>query len=243
MHHFSRRPARDQQLLCYLHDIKMRSDTARIAAAAARTDPEAMRDLHDTVMEEGFDERVVFARANPDSAEAAGLIRKLERVLLVKGSKVPFSPLERGTTAAAQIIAQLRHYGLPNTFITVGIDETRSTLIARLACSHLHSEFGEAVDPVRDGARAPANSASSFWHGTEEGLEPDFQASVRTLAGCLPALGAGVEVWRQEVAKEVVQDPVAIAVICHRLMEALMEELVVVPRAQKRTIVGRARAR
>ena len=131
MHHFSRRPARDQQLLCYLHDIKMRSDTARIAAAAARTDPEAMRDLHDTVMEEGFDERVVFARANPDSAEAAGLIRKLERVLLVKGSKVPFSPLERGTTAAAQIIAQLRHYGLPNTFITVGIDETRSTLIAR----------------------------------------------------------------------------------------------------------------
>jgi hypothetical protein len=99
LRHFSRRPARDQQLLAYLHNVKFRADAGRTAAASVRTDARPLRAFLEQVNKPGMDERLSAAIADPKGEDAQRLVKLLAPVIMIAGAKIPFSPLERGTRA------------------------------------------------------------------------------------------------------------------------------------------------
>jgi hypothetical protein len=225
--HFSRRPARNDRLMHTLHNTKMRADTGRVVAAAIRTDTNPMRKFFELVHSHGFDARLDSAIANPDTADAIALAKELAPVIMLTGSRVPFSALERGTRAVTELVSMVRFFGLPNVFFTVGPDETRNVIIARVAFRRDVPCLGSTRS-----TNCPAASSGAFW--SPESSQPDTPFA--GIAGALDAdFDEHVIEWRVNVGREISQDPTAIALVCQRMMEALREELFGVPRLGKCT--------
>ena len=243
--HFSRRPACNQQLVVALHNTKFRSDCGRVMAASIRTDAHPMREFFALVMTPGFEARLAAANAEPESSDARELVRLLAPLIMVTGAKVPFSALERGTRAAVELIAMVRFFGLPNVFLTIGPDETHTALVARISCAQLRGPEGGSPYPFS----SAADSAPHLWRCAQPGAS---FADAATALPPLPAVDEGVVVWRQHVGDAITRDPTAVALICQRLMNAVNEALLGVPRREKRSVAvfttqlpgifGRARA-
>ena len=229
--HFSRGPARNQQMIVALHNTKFRADCGRVMAASVRTDATPMREFFRIVMTPGFEARLAAANANPDSADARALVRLLAPLIMVTGAKVPFSALERGTRAAVELIAMVRFFGLPYAFLTIGPDETHTALVARMSCARLPGP----VSP-EGGPPFPFSSTAACAPDLWRCAQPD--ASFAEAASALPPLPAvddGVVVWRQHVGDAITRDPTAVALVCQRLMNAVNEVLIGVPRREKRS--------
>ena len=249
--HFSRRPATNQQFLAYLHNVKIRSDTGAVAAASIRTDPKPLTKFLDTIMQPGMESMLSTGIQNPRGPVAQRLIGELAPLIQLQGAKVPFSPFERGTRGSAELFAMFRYYGANNVYITVAPDMANSCIVARLACGFMPN--------LSASAHAASDSASAFWNQTEHHAG---NLDLNVLSGTLPppllpnppgSIGAEpVEIWRQEISLAITRDPAAVALLCQRMMEAVNEAMLGVPRSQKRTkvdfsrrvrgIVGRLRA-
>jgi len=237
LQHFSRRPAKNQLLLIHLHNVKQRADTGRVMAASVRTDQSRLNRFFEIVNNSDYAERLAFAIQNPTSDAAKALIRQLAPLIMMTASKIPFSPLERGTRAASELLSMVRFYGLPNCFLTIGFDEKRLAIIARIAFS-------------QGDRNVPTTSAREFW-GCPTAYDT-FDQEVNTLPELRERASTEIEIWRTDVGNAIANDPAAIALMCQRLVDALLEELIGVPtrarksftdfKTRKRGCFGRARA-
>jgi hypothetical protein len=238
INHFSRRVARNQKCLITLHNMKYKSDTARVVAAKVLTDSTELEEFHSIITNANLPDMIKEAETNPDSKEAQEFLKKISKVLFMTGSKIPFSPLERGTKAAVQLIAMIRYYGLPNAFITVAPDETGCALIARIACrGELNVETPKSTE-----------SASQFWWGVDINSSEDdkknnvppenFSDYANVIPTLLQQLPEGIEVWRQDIGDAITRDPTAVALLCQRLMHSLYEGLFGLPAGQRKTVIN-----
>ena len=84
--HYSRRPATDQLLIAFLHNVKMRSDNGRFAAAAVRSDNASVTELCNIVNSESGQEELKYALIHPDSARAKSIVRKLAPLIMLQSS-------------------------------------------------------------------------------------------------------------------------------------------------------------
>jgi len=101
-------------------------------------------------------ERINEAVRNPTSQDAKLILREIAPFILITGGKIPFSPLERGTRAASEVFAMCRYLDLPNLFYTVGFDERRHSIIARIAC------FGKS-EILQNYMAQEHQSSAHFW--------------------------------------------------------------------------------
>ena len=215
--HFTRRPAKNQLLLLQLHNVKQRADTGRVMAASVRTDQRPLRRFFEIVNAPDYSTRLRVAMNSPNGVESKRLVRELAPYIMMTASRIPFSPLERGTRAASELLAFVRFYGVPNAFLTIGFDERRMAIIARIA--------SRQADNVTESAR-------DFWR-----CPPDCP----TLASEANAWPVGMvvsedtEIWRTNVGNDISRDPAAIALMCQRLVDAVLELLVGVPMRSRKT--------
>ena len=133
LRHFSRRPAKNQLLLIQLHNTKQRADAGRVMAASVRTDQLPLNRFFEIVNSPDYANRLANAINTPTSDDARLLVREMSPLIMTTASRIPFSPMERGTRAASELLAMVRCYGLPNAFLTLGFDEKRTAIIARIA--------------------------------------------------------------------------------------------------------------
>ena len=155
MNHFSQRAARNDRFLVYQCDLKRRADTAIVCTTRIRTDAKPVRNFFSLVMSENFIPRLHAAMEDDQSADAHKLMAEMAPLLLITGSRISYSPLERKTRAFTELIAILRFHGFFNTYITFGPDETRTFLVARIAT------FKAPLHDVPD--TNGCTSAASYW--------------------------------------------------------------------------------
>ena len=272
--HYSRRPATHQILQFSLHNVKFRSDTGRAMKAFVKTDSTKQTAWRDLVLSDDFAQRCENARANPASDDAKALMNQIRPIVMMSGAKIPFSPLERGTRAATELWSMVRYYGLPSAYWTVGLDEMRSAIICRVAgflkpgnISNVPTEsaadFWNMISTARRmqaAANATAAAASDGGEGIREDGDPvdnlpqfDFTDYAYTFGETFPQPDAPVNIWRHQMSAEITKDPVAVAILMHRMTDALKECLIGIPSEEKKTSVpdfssrlrgaiGRARA-
>ena len=121
------------------------------------------------------------------------MIKELAPVILITGAKIPYSPLERGTRASAELISMIRYFGLTNCFLTVGPDEKRTAIIARVAGSI-----------YRDDTRHECDSIGAFWNREQNEtdqnkIRSNFGLLSQLLPNQIPSLNEGVVIWREEI--------------------------------------------
>ena len=241
--HYSRRPATDQLLIAFLHNVKMRSDNGRVAAATVRSDSASVTEFCNIVNSESGQDDLKYALIHPDSARAKSIVRKLAPLIMLQSSKVPYSPLERGTAAASELFSLCRYHNLPNCFLTIGPNETCTAIIARMVWAR----------PEKD---RPSRSAKAFWeqkgmHGTYSDIESfDFEANL--LENLFTPEDDEIVLFKKQLADDIRGDVTAVALMCHRCMQAVNECLFGIPKRTRRTCVdfstrpsgvfGRARA-
>jgi len=206
-----RGPFNDQRFCMLLNNVKTRSDTSREATASVRSNEKSMQNFYDIVQARDYPERSAAAKKDPTSEDARKLCRELSGSVMIAGGDVPFSSLERGRTAASQLLSMIRFHGLPNVFLTIGPSETNNALVARLSLARAPgSETARAAS--RTTASAPAASAAHFWRApgstvvtggaaSSPAAYPDLARAFPgdASAAAFPELDEGVEVWRQEV--------------------------------------------
>ena len=220
LRHFSRRPAKNQLLLIQLHNTKQRADAGRVMAASVRTDQLPLNRFFEIVNNPNYANRLANAINTPTSDEARLLVRELSPLIMTTASRIPFSPMERGTRAASELLAMVRCYGLPNAFLTLGFDEKRTAIIARIAFAH-----GER--------NVETTSAREFW-GCPASYNTFFD-EVNTLPTERQHATPDIEIWRTQVGEAIGNDPAAISLMCQRLVDALLEELIGVPSNKRKT--------
>ena len=220
LRHFSRRPAKNQLLLIQLHNTKQRADAGRVMAASVRTDQIPLNQFFDLVNNPNYANRLTNAINTPNSDDARILVREMSPLIMTTASRIPFSPMERGTRAASELLAMVRCFGLPNAFLTLGFDEKRTAIIARIAFAH----GDHNVD---------TESAREFW-GCPRAYDTFFD-EVNILPSEREHATADIEIWRTQVGDAIGNDPAAIALMCQRLVDALLEELIGVPNSKKKT--------
>ena len=255
VHHFSQ-PLHNQRLLFYLHNVKYRADCGRAAASMVRTDSTRLSNFFHICMSPDFNARMEFALENPNSQEARQLVCDLSPAIVATSSHIPFSPLERGGRCANELISLVRFCGLPNVFLTIGPDERRMAIIARLVYSN---DNGPNGNYCRNGNTGVGASARSFWAGPNAASDSSqanpassFADFAQQLPNMIPNLEEGEVIWRQEVGTLITNNPAAVTVMCQRMMEAVDECLIGLPRTTRRSripgysqptgVLGRARA-
>ena len=149
---------------------------------------------------------------HPESKEAKATVKKLMPLILLHGSKVPFSPMERGTRGTTELLALCRYFSsFPNSYLTIGINEQGTAIIARLTWN-------------RDAPDQPSTSAYHFWSRLDSNAEyvdsDRFDQQANLMAEAFPGPTDSVELFRKKIAQEIVHNPTAVALVCQRLMEA-----------------------
>ena len=130
----NRTPSRNAQLCFHLHDTEQRASNGREVKLLIQRDEKKWAEFYDLAMCDEFAANLKLALVNPDGEDAKSLVKKINDLIIVPAGKCKFTGYDRATTAKAQLFALVRFCGLPNMFLTVGPDETRSVLVARLAC-------------------------------------------------------------------------------------------------------------
>ena len=134
LQHFLRTAASCDRYLMYLNNVKFRSDSSKCMSTYVRTEKNTLDKFYNFVMEPINIDRLNDAIRHPHSEDAKVILKQIAPFILITGGKIPYSPLERGTRAASEVFAMCRYLGLPNLFYTIGFDEKRNSLIARIAC-------------------------------------------------------------------------------------------------------------
>ena len=231
--HFLRTAATNDRYLMFINNVKYRSDAAKCMSTYVRTERGTLQQFHDFVMNNNNLERINDAIRNPSSNDAKRILSEIAPFILITGGKIPYSPLERGTRAAAEVFAMCRYLGLPNLFYTIGFDEKRNSLIARIACYGKNEELRQYMSQQHV-------SSSDFWRFGNSIQNSNFYHWATLLPQEILENSSIIEhdIWRQEIADHIQQDSTAIALISYRMMTAFHECLLGVPRTQKRTNVN-----
>jgi hypothetical protein len=229
--HFCRRPCRNSRLLFYLHDLKQRADTARVMKAQVSMDDNNLRKFYNFVMDPANVVKLEQAQKNPESKEANALLRQILPFVNITGGKIPFSPFERGQRCTSELFALCRMYDLPNLFITIGFDERRNVVTAKISCT------GYNGIPRNEAMSTPNTSASSdFWKIPSD--QCNFSEFSRRLPGNLPVIPEAVTIWQEEIAGIISKDPVAVALIGYRMLQAFSSTLLGVKLTDKKTFAN-----
>ena len=176
-----------------------------------------------------FDARLLHGIENPESNEAKKLAHLLAPFVMITGSRVPFSHLERGTRAVTELVSMIRFMGLPSYYVTVAPDDRGTAIIARMIFR-------------RDlGTNDEAASAAQFWkHAVphSNSTTPSEQWESFADVAMRPSVDVAEDVltWRVEVGKAIMEDPTAVALVCKRMMQAMHEELFQAPRLGKKSV-------
>lgn len=219
MTHFSRIAA-NQRLLVSLHNVKFRCDNAVIQKAMVRTDRRHSNILLNVVNAENWQARSDEAMANPTGEVARELLHEILPSIMISGGRIPFSPLERGGIAPNQLIGLVRFMNSPCGFITLGPDETRTALVARIALSNHENPT------LRNASVAEYSTVEAFWDPTQRNGNPnDFGEYADLLPGLVAPLGEGVEIWRKDIGNAISNDPAAIALMCQRILDQVLQQL------------------
>ena len=80
---------------------------------------------------------------NPEADESKSLIKKLDNLVSIGNSKIPFSEAER-KASMKQLYALVDYFALPNWFLTISPDDINHFLTIRLClndCFHSGNDF------------------------------------------------------------------------------------------------------
>ena len=129
--HYTNRPAHNIQLVHFLANQRMRTQTAQAVSTVVVSKPASMLAVREFVQSDAKRQLLTDAAANPDGDAARQVWRTLGPHIRVIGQHVDFSPAQR-SAVAAQIHAAMVSFGLPSIFITIALDDTSSPLSIRL---------------------------------------------------------------------------------------------------------------
>jgi len=159
------------------------------------------------------------------------MVKILIPIMMTTGAKIPYSPLERGTRAAAEIFAMTRFHDLPNILYTIGFDETKNAITARI------SLVGIAQNGYRQASMTKSTCAADFWKIPEQ--YQDFGYSSSLLPQQLCDLNESMEnskvIWHDKVKDIITSDPAAVVIICQRMLDAFHEHLLGLPKRGRKT--------
>jgi len=126
-----------------------------------------------------------------------------------------------------------RYLDLPKLFYTVGFDERRDSLIARIAC------FGKS-EILKNYMAHQHQSSAHFWKFGDSIQNNNYYYITSLLPEELLQNNEKIEndIWRQDIGHIFQQDSTAIALIAHRMMTALYECLLGIQRTDKKTNVN-----
>jgi hypothetical protein len=230
-----------------MHNQKMLADSASQAAATVRSDSSLLRSFISRVNAPEYPAAIAHAVAHPESSEAKQLARQFAPLIMLSGSRVPFSPLERGTKAATELIALTRFFGYGNAFWTVGPDEKRNVIVARMSFKHdlvepdvtaAATSTAPAVAPnsFPSTTNYAADSAAAYWQPGVSVASFSQAAAPGTVQYQLNSVeNQRIHSWEVAVSSAIMQDPVAVAFACQRMVAALEERLFGVRRKRRRT--------
>ena len=227
LRHFSRRCGCNHRLIMYIHNTKFRGDAGRAASASIKTDSISTKKFFDFFNEPNIENRLDMAIQNPDSEDAKYIIRTISPSIMIQSSKIPYSPYERGTRAVTEVLAMCRFFDLPNVFYTIGYDERRNALIARIACM--------SKDDLRQNALNTNNSSAEFWKFGDS--NSNYNELCNKLFNDIinDENIETIELWHQKLSEHISNDPAAIVMICNRLCDSFHQYLFNIPKEQKKS--------
>ena len=196
--HFQRKAATNDRLIMYVNNAKFRSDAARTMSAYVKTERNKLQQFHNFVMDQNNVQRINNAIQNPDSQYAKLILKEISPFIMITGGKIPYSPLERGTRAVAEVFAMCRYLNIPNLFYTVGFDERRNCFIAKIAC------FGKSEE-LKNYMKQQYASSAAFWKFGDNILDSNFHHLSTLLPADIIQNNAIIEheLWRQEISDHI----------------------------------------
>ena len=132
------RVSHNYHLLVYLGNMILRHKS--VGATSARVDLDCAKPLVDFINRPEWEDKASAIAKNPDGAEARALVKKISPWVRLAGRKVPWSPMER-LSSAYHLYALYHHLGLPSYFITLAPKTLTNQLMLR---------FGTFQDRTRD---------------------------------------------------------------------------------------------
>jgi hypothetical protein len=229
LQHFCRRPSINPKYIFYLHDMKQRSDTAKTMKSQVRLNDAMLEKFHDFVTNPANIERIDHAAEHPNSKEASAVLKEINPFINVTSSYIPFSPNERGTKSVTEAYALCRFWGLPNAFITIGFDEKKCSITAKIAC------MGHAGE-----LRNSAMHDEEFWRRPE--TFRDFLNLAMLTPDELPAADSETMqptiIWQDEISNIILEDPVAVTLSCYRILQAFRYALLGLDSSKKKSFAN-----
>ena len=122
------RVSHNYHLLVYLGNMILRHKS--VGATSARVEVDCSQPLVNYLNQPDFDATSKAIAKNPDGDEARALVKKVAPWVRLAGRKVPFSPMER-LSSAYHLYAMYHHLGLSSFFITLAPKTLTNQLMLR----------------------------------------------------------------------------------------------------------------
>jgi energy-coupling factor transporter ATP-binding protein EcfA2 len=125
LHQFTNVPARNKQLLCYLHDVKSRFEVINGVNAHVKSNKKAISSIKEIL--ESQEERKALSKAvqDPNGPEAKGILDKLMSNLQFCARKMNYTTVN-GKFNMMQMVDMSRFYGPPCGFFTLSFADTEN---------------------------------------------------------------------------------------------------------------------
>jgi hypothetical protein len=199
-------------------------DNARVQKAMVRTDSKHSNTVLAIVNAPDFQQRIDTAFAEPEGQVSRNLLKEVLPTIMIAGGKIPYSPLERGTRAPVELFGLVRFMSFPNVLLTMGPDETRTAIVARISiCNHPNQD-------IRNAAFANCRTTEDFWNLLAGNGNPtDFGEYANILPEFIKPLDTSIEIWRKDIGQAIMNDPAAVATTFQRILDMVNECLIGIP--------------
>ena len=132
LHQCSNSFSRNAEFVVTNFDMFRRRKVSQGVAKMFKSDPESMNELTEALQDPDFKELLAYAVAHPKSAEAKEMEKWLNPLMAEASTRLPFSP-QSGSTAFAQMLANIRWYGNGGDFLTIAQQSWKSPIMYRYA--------------------------------------------------------------------------------------------------------------
>ena len=130
------RVSHNYHLLVYLGNMILRHKS--VGATSARVEVDCSQSLVNYLNQPDFDATSKAIAKNPDGVEARALVKKVAPWVRLAGRKVPFSPMER-LSSAYHLYACYHHLGLSSFFVTLAPKTLTNQLMLRFGTCLLYT--------------------------------------------------------------------------------------------------------
>lgn len=148
MYQYDLRFSRDIKLLLALANQKQRHELLRsVNIKVSRTQNESFREVVQLSNSADFDVQMQACLDDPSTAESKRIVKLLDKVLTVAGSKIPYSQQER-KQELTRLYSLTAMFGVASLFATLSPGDTKQVIIIRLnhiECYDGNDENGFAI--------------------------------------------------------------------------------------------------